>query len=240
MLAPVSVSALAPALVRVPVPLMAWAKVRLSERSKISAPLLTTGPPITPAVPPAPTCNVPALMVVVPVKVFAPVRVSLSAPSLVNPNPLPPSEITPDIVRSEEFAQAAMALLPVKVTLPVKLTAPGATQALACRRPNWVASDQRQPSPSPSSMGLPNVPPRSTYSSPPEVIRTKGRLALSSACVPTESAAWLSSMTAEDDRVLAPVSLNNPAPLAPLLRNSSVPSPDTACATENAEESVRK
>ena len=157
-----SVSALAPALVSVPVPLMAWAKVSASERSKISAPLLTTGPPRTPAVPPAPTCTVPALMVVVPVKVLAPVRITLSAPSLVKPKPLPPSEITPDIVRSEEFAQAAMALLPVKVTLPVKLTAPGATQALACSRPSCEPSENFQPRPSPSSKGLAYVPPRST------------------------------------------------------------------------------
>ena len=159
---------------------------------------------------------------------------------MVKPKPLPPSEITPDIVRSEEFAQAAMALLPVKVTLPVKLTAPGATQALACRRPSCEASDHFQPNPAPSSKGLPNVPPRSTYSNPPDMIRTKGRLALSSACVPTASTAWLSTMTADDESVLAPLNLNDPTPLAPVPRNSSVPSPDTACATEKMEASDRK
>ena len=85
MLAPVSVRTFVPALASVPVPLMAWANVRASERSKMTEALLTIGPPMTPAVPPAPTCRVPALTVVVPVKVFAPVRVSLSVPSLVKP-----------------------------------------------------------------------------------------------------------------------------------------------------------
>ena len=80
---------------------MAGAKVRSSERLKASAALLTIGPPTMPVVPPAPTCSVPALMVVVPVKVFAPLSVSRSVPSFVKPKPLPPSEITPLIVMSD-------------------------------------------------------------------------------------------------------------------------------------------
>ena len=45
----------------------------------------------------------------------------------------------------------------------------------------------------------------------------------------------MSRITASAESVLAPVRLNCPAALAPVLRNSSVPLPETACATANAD-----
>ena len=67
MSAPVSVSVLLPLLTSAPVPLIALASVRLSDRLICSVPLLLTAPvPRRPAVPPLPTSKVPAEMVVVP------------------------------------------------------------------------------------------------------------------------------------------------------------------------------
>ena len=55
-------------LVKLPVPLMSLAIVKLSERLICSAPLLLTAPdPKEPAVPPLPTSSVPAEIVVAPV-----------------------------------------------------------------------------------------------------------------------------------------------------------------------------
>ena len=57
----------APAWVSVPVPEMALATVIVFERLNASTALFTTLPePSVPMMPPAPTCNVPAVMVVVP------------------------------------------------------------------------------------------------------------------------------------------------------------------------------
>ena len=56
-----------PALVSAPVPLIAFATVSALLRLNVSAALSTTAPvPNWPVVPPFPTCNVPALIVVVP------------------------------------------------------------------------------------------------------------------------------------------------------------------------------
>jgi hypothetical protein len=56
-----------PAWVSEPVPVMALAAVSTPVRLKIRAPLLVIGPvPIVPPDPPAPTCSVPALIVVAP------------------------------------------------------------------------------------------------------------------------------------------------------------------------------
>ena len=63
----VSVRVLPPSLVRLPVPPMVLATVMASDRLNTKAPLLVTVPvPKLPSVPPAPICNVPALIVVVP------------------------------------------------------------------------------------------------------------------------------------------------------------------------------
>ncbi len=45
--------------------------------------MVTAPVPSVPVVPPLPTCSVPARMVVAPVLAFAPVKVSVPAPSLV-------------------------------------------------------------------------------------------------------------------------------------------------------------
>ena len=66
-MAPVKVRVPAPSLVKVPVPLMALAAVKLSDRLMVKAALLTTAPePSVPVVLPEPICKVPAVMVVVP------------------------------------------------------------------------------------------------------------------------------------------------------------------------------
>jgi hypothetical protein len=66
-LAPLSVSVPVPAWVTIPaVPEMTPAKVMLSERLKVSVPVLATLPVIEPVVPPLPICRIPALMVVPP------------------------------------------------------------------------------------------------------------------------------------------------------------------------------
>ena len=67
MLLPVKVSVLLADLVTAPVPLIAPVNVRSSLRLKINAPLLLTLFVMLPVVLPAPTCKVPALMVVPPV-----------------------------------------------------------------------------------------------------------------------------------------------------------------------------
>ena len=65
---PVRVVVPAPICVTVPVPLMTLPTVSALLRLKVSAALSTTAPvPNWPVVPPFPTCNVPALIVVVPV-----------------------------------------------------------------------------------------------------------------------------------------------------------------------------
>ena len=67
MLLLVSVRVLLPSLVKAPVPEMLLATVTSSERLKLRVLLLTTAPvPRLPLSPPSPICNVPALMVVVP------------------------------------------------------------------------------------------------------------------------------------------------------------------------------
>ena len=65
-------------------------EVTASDRFIARALLSTTLPvPSVPVVPPAPTCNVPALIVVVPVYVFVPLSVKVPAPCLVRaPVPL--------------------------------------------------------------------------------------------------------------------------------------------------------
>ena len=65
--APVRIVVPAPMCVNPPVPLMSFATVTSPLRLKISVPSLITAPvPSVPAVLPLPTCNVPALIVVVP------------------------------------------------------------------------------------------------------------------------------------------------------------------------------
>ena len=55
-------------LVKLPVPLMSLAKLKLSERLICSVPLLITAPvPSVPVVPPLPTSSMPAEIVVAPV-----------------------------------------------------------------------------------------------------------------------------------------------------------------------------
>ena len=64
---PVKVRVPAPSLVKVPVPLKALAAVKLSDRLKLKAALLTTAAePSVPVVLPEPIRKVPAVMVVVP------------------------------------------------------------------------------------------------------------------------------------------------------------------------------
>jgi hypothetical protein len=64
---PVSVNVPAPSFVSAPVPLIALATVNESLRLNVSVELFTTAPvPRVPVVPPLPICNVPALIVVVP------------------------------------------------------------------------------------------------------------------------------------------------------------------------------
>ena len=87
---PVSVVVPVPALVSVPVPLMAPATVRALLREITSAPLFITGPdPSAPVVPPFPSCSVPALIVVPPLYVLVPVSVVVPVPACVTvPVPL--------------------------------------------------------------------------------------------------------------------------------------------------------
>ena len=81
---PVSVSVLAPSFRREPEPDTADPKDRLSLRLKTSAPLLTTAPePNAPEVPPLPTCNVPAEIVVTPEYVLLPDKTMVPAPVFV-------------------------------------------------------------------------------------------------------------------------------------------------------------
>ena len=96
MLAPVSVVVPAPSFVTLPDPLIAPPKAEASLRLKISAALFTTLPARLPAVPPAPTCRVPALTVVPPLYEFVPVKMVVPLPACVTaPVPLaaakPPS-----------------------------------------------------------------------------------------------------------------------------------------------------
>src|SRR5258706_5159275 len=68
LLAPVRVT-MPPRIFRSPVPLMTLLKLKASERLRTSEPLLVTAPPrgrLPAPLPPAPTCSVPALMIVPP------------------------------------------------------------------------------------------------------------------------------------------------------------------------------
>ena len=71
----------APCCRSVPLPLIRLPTVITSLRLKTSAPLSVTLPvPRLPAAPPAPTCSVPAVIVVTPAYVFAPVRIIVPVP----------------------------------------------------------------------------------------------------------------------------------------------------------------
>ena len=92
-------------------------KVSASLRLKLNAALLTTLPVRLPVVPPAPICNVPALMVVPPVCVLAPVSAVVPVPACVTvPVPL----IAPGTVRVSVRLKLKAALLTM---FPVRLPA---------------------------------------------------------------------------------------------------------------------
>src|SRR5437762_3353461 len=80
---PVSTNVPEPDWVKEPEPETTPAKVMESERLKASAALFVTLPAMLPVVPPLPTCRTPAEMVVPPVYVLLPVRMSLPVPLLV-------------------------------------------------------------------------------------------------------------------------------------------------------------
>ena len=93
----VSVSVFVPDFVTAPVPEIAPPKLIESLRSKRRVALFVTFPEIAPTVPPAPTLRVPAVIVVPPEYVLAPVRLTFCAASLVS-EPVP--EITPEYEKS--------------------------------------------------------------------------------------------------------------------------------------------
>ena len=104
--APVRIRLLAAACVTPPDPLMAPANVNSSERSKASTDCVTTLPASVPEVPPAPTRKVPAVTVVPPVWLTAPL-------STVTPEPSCSKEPVPEI-----------ALATVRVPVRLKTRAP--------------------------------------------------------------------------------------------------------------------
>ncbi len=111
----------APACFRFPVPLIALLTVSALLRSNTSAALLVTAPvPSVPAVPPAPTCSVPALIVVVPLYVLLRLSVCVPVPVFVSP-PVP--LITP-LKFIVELASAWKTLSLPKVTAPVQVPDP--------------------------------------------------------------------------------------------------------------------
>ena len=87
-LTPDSVNVPAPFFVSVPVPLITPAYVTLSDRFQTKAALFTMSAVTEPDVPPLPICTVPALLVILPENVFAPVSSNVPAPVLPKP-PLP-------------------------------------------------------------------------------------------------------------------------------------------------------
>jgi hypothetical protein len=93
----VSVRVFVPDFVTAPVPEIDPPKLTESLRSKRSVALFVTFPEIAPTVPPAPTLRVPAVIVVPPEYVLAPVRLTFCAASLVS-EPVP--EITPEYEKS--------------------------------------------------------------------------------------------------------------------------------------------
>lgn len=89
-LVPVSVSVPVPCLTRLPVPLIAYAWVELSDRSKMSVPLSTTAVVIAPVVPPVPIWSLPpALRLMVPDPPRESVPATRTSPPLIVSVPLP-------------------------------------------------------------------------------------------------------------------------------------------------------
>ena len=84
-MAPESVSAPSPDLMKAPAPEITLSKLRSSERLISRVPALLMAPaPTEPVVEPAPICNLPAVIVMAPLKVLAAAMVKVPAPSLVS------------------------------------------------------------------------------------------------------------------------------------------------------------
>lgn len=113
-----------PALVREPVPEIAPAKVRLSERAKARVPLVTTSPERLPVVPPLPTCRVPAEIVVPPVWLAAPVSVRVPAP-IFSSGRLPPASVIAPLWVALPLATSSLVLFELTV-IGVEIETPSA------------------------------------------------------------------------------------------------------------------
>src|SRR3546814_2279122 len=88
-------------------------QVRPFDRLNAKVALLATSPDMPPVVPPLPSWSVPAVIVVPPVWLLSPVRVSVSAPALAR---VPAPDISPETVRvvparSEEHTSELQSLM---------------------------------------------------------------------------------------------------------------------------------
>jgi hypothetical protein len=90
-----------------------------ADKSNASVPLSVTPPvPKDPDAPPAPTCSVPALMVVVPEYVLAPVRISVPIKSVSPPVPeAAPAKVPEPLVRVRVFDPRVTPPAPDRVTI---------------------------------------------------------------------------------------------------------------------------
>ena len=109
-------------LVNVPAPEITPLTIELPVLLKINAVLFTTLPePKAPVAPPAPTCKVPALILVVPLLVLVLVNDKVPVPNLVKP-PLP--EMTPEIVLLLLLVSTIRLLIPEALELTETAPAP--------------------------------------------------------------------------------------------------------------------